>query len=218
MTATRVNVGDAERWVSAAGGSALFIYGLRRRDPVGLFLAGLGAALFYSGASGHCHVSEAIGEGARQFRHDPGQAFLSVHKAVTIDKEPHEAFDYWRNPENLPTFMDHLQSVTASDGKRSHWVAKRPLGKAVEWDTEIVRETKNRLIEWRSVSGGDLESSGSVRFSKRENGRGTRVHYSFRYEPPANGVGVIVSKLFGTNPEKQVEQELHKFKKVVEAI
>ncbi|MDQ2899200.1 MAG: SRPBCC family protein [Acidobacteriota bacterium] len=217
MTAARVNVSEPERWVSATGGSALFIYGLKRRDPVGFLLAGLGAALFYRGASGHCHVCEAIGDGAKQFRHDPGQAFLSIHKAVTIDKEPQEAFDYWRNLANLPKFMDHLQSVTVSDDKHSHWVAKSPLGKTVEWDTEIARETRGRLIEWRSVSG-DLESSGSVRFSKRQKGRGTKVHYAFRYEPPANSVGVIVSKLFGTNPAKQVQLELHKFKEVIKAV
>ncbi len=218
MTETRVNVSGPERWVSAAGGSALFIYGLRRRDPVGFLLAGLGATLFYRGASGHCHVHEGMRDGAKQFRHDPGQAFLSIHKTVTIDREPQEAFDYWRNLANLPTFMDHLHSVTLNGDKHSHWVAKAPLGKTIEWDTEIVRETKGRLIEWRSVSGGELESSGSVRFSKRQNGRGTKVHYSFRYEPPANNLDMIVSKLFGTNPEKQVQQELQKFKKVIEAV
>ncbi|MDQ6663836.1 MAG: SRPBCC family protein [Acidobacteriota bacterium] len=218
MTEARVNVSDPERWVSAAGGSALFIYGLRRRDPAGFLLAGLGAALFYRGASGHCQVREAIGHGAKQLRHDPGQTFLSIHKAVTIDKQPHEAFDYWRNLANLPRFMDHLHSVTVNDDKHSHWIAKAPLGKTIAWDTEIIRETRGRFIEWRSVSGGEMESSGSVRFSKRQNGRGTKVHYSFRYEPPANSVGLIVSKLFGTNPAKQVQQELHKFKQVIEAV
>ncbi len=208
---TRMNVSDPERVASAAGGAALFIYGLRRHDPVGIGLAALGGALFYRGVSGHCHVREAVAEAGRE------AGLVSVQKAVTISKDPQEAFEFWRNLENLPRFMDHLQSVTVIDGRHAHWIAKGPYGKTLEWDTEIVRETKGRLIEWRSVSGADVETSGSVRFSKRQNGRGTKVHLSFRYEPPANGVATVLSKLFGSRPERRVEQELHKFKTVIEA-
>ena len=207
----RVNVSDPERVLSAAGGGALFIYGLRRHTPAGIGLAAIGAALFYRGIGGYCHVRQALAEAQRE----PG--LVSVQKAVTISKEPQEAFEFWRNPANLPRFMDHLQSVTVIDDRRAHWIAKAPSGKALEWDTEIVRETNGRLIEWRSVSGADVETSGSVRFSKRQNGRGTKVHLSFRYEPPANGVGAVLSKLFGLSPERQVEQELNKFKQAIEA-
>ncbi len=207
--ANRVNVSDPERVVSAAGGGALFIYGLRRHDPAGIGLAALGAALFYRGLSRHCHVRQALAE------EEPG--LVSVQRAVTISKDPQEAFEYWRNLANLPRFMDHLQSVTIVDDRHAHWIAKGPSGKTLEWDTEIVRETKGRLIEWRSLSGSEVETSGSVRFSKRQNGRGTKVHLSFRYEPPANGLGTVISKFFGSSPERQVERELRKFKEVIEA-
>jgi len=36
---------------------------------------------------------------------------IQVEKSVTIQKTPEELYRFWRNFENLPRFMNHLQSV-----------------------------------------------------------------------------------------------------------
>src|SRR3982750_4651839 len=73
--------------------------------------------------------------------------------AFTINRPAEELFRFWRNFENLPRFMKHLESVTVLDDTRSHWKVKGPLGKELEWDAGIINEETNRLIAWRSTEG-----------------------------------------------------------------
>jgi Protein of unknown function (DUF2892) len=57
------NVGKIERWASMIGGGALLAYALKNY-PLSKGSAALalgGAALLFRGATGHCHVYEALG-------------------------------------------------------------------------------------------------------------------------------------------------------------
>jgi hypothetical protein len=56
-----VNVGWAERRVSALAGGALAIYGLTRRDRGGVALALAGLALTHRATTGHCYLYSALG-------------------------------------------------------------------------------------------------------------------------------------------------------------
>jgi len=135
---------------------------------------------------------------------------------VTVNKSPGELYRFWRNFENLPRFMNHLESVKVIDGNRSHWVAKAPLGMTVEWDAVIHNEQENELIAWRSLEGADIPNAGSVRFERAPGGRGTIVKVALEYDPPAGKVGATIAKLFGEEPEQQVEEDLRRFKQVME--
>src|SRR5215218_345119 len=55
------NVGAGERMVSSAAGAILVMQGLGKRDLVGLLIAGVGGALAYRGATGHCSAYQALG-------------------------------------------------------------------------------------------------------------------------------------------------------------
>lgn len=217
-----VNVGSNERLISAIGGGALAIYGLTRGSFGGIVLGLVGGALVYRGVTGHCDTYEAMGvntarEGARGSRVSvPGNRGIKIEKSVTVNRSASELYAYWRNFENLPRFMDHLESVTVQDDKRSHWVAKAPAGTTVEWDAEIINEKENELIAWRSLEGADVDNAGSVRFSEATGGRGTIVKVSLEYDPPAGIIGSLVAKLFGEEPSHQVQEDLQRFKQVME--
>ncbi|MGN6387298.1 MAG: SRPBCC family protein [Verrucomicrobiota bacterium] len=140
-----------------------------------------------------------------------------VEYSVLIGRSPEELYSFWRDFENLPKFMVHLESVTVSDDpRRSHWVAKAPAGKKVEWDAELVDDHKNELIAWRTAPGSEIEQSGRVRFLRAPGNRGTIVQVELRYNPPAGILGVAVAKLFGEEPQQQVEDDLRHFKQLME--
>ncbi len=61
-----------------------------------------------------------------------------VTKAVTINRQAGEVYQFWRRFENLPRFMRHLESVRVTGSRRSHWIARGPAGMNVEWDAELV--------------------------------------------------------------------------------
>jgi len=208
-----INVGDNERILSALGGAAFVLYGLKRRSPAGLALALLGGGLVYRGVTGHCNVYEALDVNTAQ---DSGSG-ITIKRAVTIDRSPADLYRYWRNFENLPCFMQHLESVTCIGETRSHWVAKAPLGGTVEWDAEITEDEQNRRISWRSVEGSQIHNTGTVRFVEAPNGRGTEVHVTLEYSPPAGLIGVAVAKLLGEEPAQQIADDLRHFKQMMEA-
>lgn len=222
-----INVASWERWTSAFTGGALVTYGLLRRDKTGLGLAALGGGLLYRGSTGHCPAYSALGvstagdetesdksvSGPAGVRQEKG---IKVKKAITIGKSADELYAFWRNFENLPKFMRHLESVTTLDGKKSHWVATAPMGKTVQWDAEIINETPNELIAWRSLPGADVDSAGSVTFKPAPQGRGTEVHVSLSYQPPAGQIGAAFAKLFGEEPNQQVDNDLRHFKNLME--
>ena len=145
-----------------------------------------------------------------------GRTEIEVRQAVTVNRPPEELYHYWRNFENLPRFMSHLESVQQNGDRRSHWKAKGPAGVTVEWDAEITEDRPNERIAWRSTENADVGNSGSVRFSPAPGGRGTEVLVEMTYTPPGGSAGAAVAKLFGEEPQTQTYDDMRRFKQVME--
>lgn len=218
-----VNVGQYERWASAVGGGALALYGITRGSLGGIALAIVGAALVQRGVSGHCNVYEAAnfnsakGEGLRNSENVsvPAERGTKVEHSVTINRPALELYTFWRNFENLPNFMNHLESVKRFGGDRSHWVAKAPGGTTVEWDAEVYNEKEGEMIAWRTLEGSQVASAGSVHFEPAGEGA-TKVRVNLKYDPPGGKLGSLVARLFGENPQQQIEEDLARFKEIME--
>lgn len=226
-SSSETNLSEVERWASAIGGGALAVYGVTRllsgSSLGGAVLALVGGALVYRGTTGHCNMYEALGiNTARSEGTDNPVVSVSatrgikVEKSIEINKSPEEVFRFWRMFENLPRFMNHLESVTTTPSGRSHWVARAPAGTTVEWDAEVYNEKEGELIAWRSLDGADVDNAGSVRFDQAAGGRGTLVRVTLRYDPPGGALGAAVARLFGENPEQQIEEDLGRLKQVME--
>ena len=147
------NISATGRLASSIAGAALAIVGYQRSNKA-LGLAGLG--LIARGASGWCPVTAAFDSDAHYDteatkRHLGGSRGVIVEDAITIYRPVSEVYAYWRNLENLPRFMDHLEEVRVTDRFRSHWVARGPLGVRVEWDAEIINDIPPSLLSWKSV-------------------------------------------------------------------
>ncbi|MDB4900408.1 MAG: cyclase/dehydrase, partial [Gemmatimonadetes bacterium] len=166
-----LNVAKPERIGSVAIGAALVTYGLRRRDPAGIVAAIVGGAFIHRGATGHCTVYQALGvsTGSATAVLEPARPDVTGHaatvnarraekvtRAVTIEKPREELYAFWRDFTNLPRFMEHLVSVTVDARGRSHWIAKAPAGKTVEWDAEIVNDVPDEIIAWKTVGHPDV--------------------------------------------------------------
>jgi uncharacterized membrane protein len=216
LTDTKQNVGSTERAISTIAGGGLIGYGLKQGGLFGALLSVVGGSLLYRGATGHCHAYDAAGFSTATGREKNFQNRIHVKKSVTINKSAAELYSFWRNFENLPQFMTHLESVKTTGEKTSHWVAKAPLGTSVEWDAEITSEHENERIGWKSIEGSQIPNSGVVEFLPTVN-RGTEVKVVLTYEPPAGYLGSLVAKLFGEEPNQQVADDLRRFKQLMES-
>ena len=229
----RVNIGRVERWLSMAAGGALAAYALKRRELPGGAAALAGAALLYRGATGHCDIYQALGinrsdahmsggygtgviadRGSDTRAQLGGNRGIHVEESVTISRPIAELYRFWRNFENLPTFMNHLESVAMRDEGISHWVAKGPAGMRVEWDARIINEVSNKVIGWQSLEGSTISTAGSVNFD--EDPHGTRLTVHLQYHPPGGRLGAAVAKLFGEEPNQTIREDLRRFKQLME--
>ena len=219
------SVGKTERLVSGLVGVALIALSIRKRRlrtvllPVATGL--IARALTGRGPTRRVLAGLTRREG-REERDGPvasvgrGQG-TKVEQSVTINRPVLEVYRFWRNFENLPRFMDHLEAVTVIDDTRSHWVAKGPAGTRVEWFADIHNEIDDELIAWRSLPGSEINNAGSVHFAPSADGTGTEVHVVLSYEPPAGKVGVAFAKLLGEEPSNQVADDLRRLKQVMDA-
>jgi uncharacterized membrane protein len=220
-----INVGDTERWLSLAGGAALALYALKRRSPASLALAAGGAALIGRGATGHSPVYQRLGvdtadpEAIRQnvLAAVLPSRKLEAERAYTIMRPRHELYAFWRDFENLPQFMEHLESVTVTSDRRSHWVTKAPIGKPISWDAELTEDVEDRVIAWRSLPDSVVENSGQVHFSDAADGRGTTVRARIIYQAPGGKTVQEISRFFGESASQQLRDDLRRFKQVMEA-
>jgi uncharacterized membrane protein len=215
------NIGTTGRVLSVLGGAALAYYGWsRKQSPLGKSLTTAGSYLVLRGASGYCAVNEALHVDTAH----PKTEGFEVTSSVTILKPRQEVYQFWRQLENLPRFMQYLEDVRQTGPRRSHWVAKVPKNiihkeklTTVEWDAEIVREEENSLIAWRSLPDSEVENSGEVRFTDAPANRGTVVQATISYHPPAGAAGKLAAKLLNPAFKELVKQDLRRFKRLLEA-
>jgi uncharacterized membrane protein len=179
LQTSRTHIGDAgrgravaaQKWGALIGGSALAIYGISRRSPLGIALAAGGGTVALLGAIQKNHAHQAPAE-----------------TTLLINTTPAEAYRFWRDFENLPQFMNRLENVTVQDNGRSRWTALGPMRRRIHWDAEITSERENEYIAWRSLPGSDVQVDGRVEFKQAPANRGTLItaRLEFRALPGMN--------------------------------
>ncbi|HEY0714055.1 MAG TPA: SRPBCC family protein [Polyangia bacterium] len=141
---------------------------------------------------------------------------FDVEKSIVINCSTDAAYRYWRNFQNLPSFMESIEAVDVRDERRSHWWVKSPGGKTLEWDAELTEDRPTELIAWRTLPNAAVENSGEVRFRSLPGNRGTEVKVRVKYEAPSSAMLRTVGKLLDKGLEFQVYRDLRRFKQILE--
>ncbi|MEU2347950.1 SRPBCC family protein [Modestobacter sp. NPDC049651] len=141
---------------------------------------------------------------------------MELTSTTTVTRPPEEVYAFWRRLDRLPTFMAHLDEVRTTDGRRTHWTASAPFGRSVEWDAETTEDVPGERIAWRSLDGAAVPNSGQVRFVPAPGGRGTEVYVLLSYEMPGGALGKAAATYFGEEPSQQLDDDLRRFKQVLE--
>lgn len=145
-----------------------------------------------------------------------GGAAIHAAARITVNRPVSEVYAAWREFENLPRFMAHLQEVRPVGEGRTHWRAAGPAGIDIEWDAEITSERVDEHLEWRSAGDAKVRNSGRVDFRPAPGHQGTEIRVHLDYEPPTGELGAVVAKLFGEEPGQQVRDDLRRFKQLLE--
>lgn len=141
---------------------------------------------------------------------------MHLHAAVTVNRPVDEVYGRWHHLETLPEALHHLRAVHPIDERRSHWVARGPFGRDIEWDAEIVSDVTNQRMEWRSTNEPQVENRGVVQFRRAPGDRGTEIVVELWYAPPGGIAGAAVATAVGEGAREQLRDDLYRFKQLVE--
>ncbi len=138
-----------------------------------------------------------------------------INKETAVNVPVEVAYNVWRNFANFPSFMENVEEVRVTSPKMSHWKVVGPLGMSAEWDAEITLDTPQKAIGWRTVEGASsVVTAGRVNFRSEGSNR-THIDVTIEYAPPGGTFGDLMAKVFA-NPEKSVEEDLERFRTIVE--
>jgi uncharacterized membrane protein len=140
---------------------------------------------------------------------------VPVTVTLAINSPPEKIYEFWRKLENLPRFMQNLESVRETGDRTSHWIAKAG-GMRMQWQSEIVDDQPNQFISWRTREGSEVNHCGSVRFDAASGGRGTIVRVELYYGLPGGRVAQQAAKLFSAAPETVIKEDLRRLKQLIE--
>jgi len=80
----------------------------------------------------------------------------------------------------------------------------------------VVAPASGDLCGRGPLPGADVANAGSVHFKPAAGGQGTEVKIQLQYNPPAGNLGAWVAKLLGQDPRRQIDEELRRFKQLME--
>ncbi len=153
---------------------------------------------------------------------------VPISAVITIQRPAAEIYDLWRDFENLPRFMSHLQRVEVRDPLSSRWHASVTGRDALAWDAVIVEDRPSERIAWHSVEGAPFEHTGEVRFVSAPGGRGTEVHLRMNLLPGAGAAAKLtgaanlekaastLGRLVRRLPEQLIAADLKRLKQLLE--
>ena len=160
--------------------------------------------------------SDAVPDDARKHKADRGSDDAMAVRAVTIGRPRQEVFAFFRDFKNLSRFMENIERIDVLDDRRSHWVVKAPAGHQVEWDSVLTGNDPGRLLAWETGPDAEVKNHGHVEFRDAPAGRGTEIHATIVYEPPAGALGKVIATLFQKEPGLQAKRDLRRLKMLLE--
>lgn len=209
-----INLNWPERYISIAVGVKVTFSGLKNlfKSPLfSLLKLGAGSYLLNRGISGHCDIYDSIGKNTQE------PVDVIIKSAFVVDKPRKAVYDFWRKLDNLPMFMNHLESVELLDDTRSHWILRLPTGVGtVSWDAEIVKDTPGEVIGWSSLPGSIIDNAGKVFFRDAADGKSTVVDVIISYRPPAGGLGAGIANVLNPVFKNMVDADVRNFKQYMD--
>jgi uncharacterized membrane protein len=138
-----------------------------------------------------------------------------LRQSITIGRPAREVFRFWRNFENLATFMKDIESIAVLSPTLSHWKVRLSNGMTAEWDAELTEEIEGEFISWKSIDGSHISTSGSVAFEEVSEERSV-VRLVLRYTIPGGRMTELVNFFSGEDPETLTLTNLKRLKAYLE--
>lgn len=136
-----------------------------------------------------------------------------AHERIEIDLPLSKVYELLSNPAYFPHFLERIDNVEKVNSQTYEFETEIA-GDTYEWTTNIIDDLRNTRFAWITING-NLNQTGTLRFTPLDNGERTRVDFSLDYRTfygePDEGLAEFIEYL-----PAQITKDLERFKKQAE--
>jgi uncharacterized membrane protein len=137
-----------------------------------------------------------------------------AHENIEVNLPLAKVYELLSSPVDFPKFMKSLNQVNKINSQTFEYVTTIG-GEEFRWTTNIIDDLRNTRFAWITING-NLNQTGTIRFTPLDNGTRTRVDFSLDYRTffgePSEAVAKFIADLPAT-----LQSELQSFKNAAEA-
>lgn len=137
-----------------------------------------------------------------------------AHERIEINLPLAKVYELLSTPTEFPRFLTSLKEVNKLSSQSFEYVAEFG-GEEYRWTTNVIDDLRNTRFAWITING-NLNQTGTIRFTPLDNGKRTRVDFSLDYRTffgePSAALGEFIAGLQDT-----LKAELEKFRELAES-
>ena len=137
-----------------------------------------------------------------------------IEASVTIQRAVGEVFRFYRDFNNLPSFLGDVMAVEQVGPATSQWTIQGPLGIRANWTIKVTEERTNEVIRYETVGPPGLRTYWEIHFAPGSQPGATEVREVMK--APLGRLGRAALALIGKFPAEEVSSNLQRLKEVME--
>lgn len=138
----------------------------------------------------------------------------TIEARVTIQRPVEKVFGFYRDFENLPSFLGDVMAIEQSGPATSRWTIQGPLGIRIKWTIKVTEECTNELIRYETVTSPRLRTYWEVHVAPGSEAGQTKVREVMK--APLGRLGRAALALIGKFPAEEVSSNLHRLQQLLE--
>ncbi len=137
-----------------------------------------------------------------------------AHERIEVNLPLAKVYELMSSPTRFPLFLERISEVNKLSSQSFEYVTE--IGDdEYRWTTNVIDDLRNTRFAWITING-NLNQTGTIRFTPLENGTKTRVDFSLDYRTffgdPSEALASFIEEL-----QTQLASDLKKFKELAEA-
>ncbi|MCC5913062.1 MAG: SRPBCC family protein [Balneolaceae bacterium] len=136
-----------------------------------------------------------------------------AHERIEVDLPLAKVYELLCNPVHFPKFLERIDKVDKVNSQTFDYITTIG-GEEFQWTTNIIDNLRNTRFAWITING-NLNQTGTIRFTPLDNGKRTRVDFSLDYRTFFGEADEDLAKFIDGLPA-QLKKDLDSFKQLAE--
>lgn len=137
-----------------------------------------------------------------------------AHQKIDVNLPLAKVYELMSSPTDFPRYIDSIKEVNKINSQTFEYVTEIG-GEEFRWTTNVIDDLRNTRFAWITING-NLNQTGTIRFTPLDNGARTRVDFSLDYRTffgaPSEDLAKFIEGL-----DESLKSNLENFRDMAEA-